>query len=412
LATTDELQGNLPRFSALLNYHLVHGTSAIGKPATPSGRWTVDQLSKHLGVERSTVSFWKTGRAFPTVSNFSRIIDILFGVDKIASPSARQLIASYNEGPFYFSPPSLEYELDKAATQQVPAAFRFDVHDGKIDALSETPQNINETISNDLYDELRSKARALADRLKRTNIDPNAIFAVERLLDGLSEGFHNVRPGIVLSRMRGLQAIHDAFSTDLGRESLFPNDTAMIDDVCLSGQDFLATFPIVRQIERECIALQIEKTSEIIRDIQTKTEMIQDAAAASDAVAPGAIEALRANEPDIAQAKNVEQAADLIADNLLVFRNFVSAAVRFVTQTGLIKAADAWLVIKPDFQEGARAAARILPPLAVIALLTSIAGPVAGLAGILRGDIFKPITSAISKLQMSETRSKRRKKGR
>jgi hypothetical protein len=108
---------------------------------------------------------------------------------------------------------------------------------------------------------------------------------------------------------------------------------------------------------------------------------IHNAAAHSDIVAPGAVNALGENEPDIRQAQSVEVRADLVADRLLIHRNFVSQALRAITR----KSGGVWEVIGPDFITGSKVAARMLPPLAVIGLLTAIAGPIAGLAGLLRG---------------------------
>jgi DNA-binding CsgD family transcriptional regulator len=68
------------------------------------------------------------------------------------------------------------------------------------------------------------------------------------------------------------------------------------------------------------------------------------------------------------------------------------------------KSGDAWEVVGPDFVAGSKAAARMLPPLAVIALITTIAGPIAGLAGLLRSDLFKSVHSVVTTVRRSASK--------
>jgi hypothetical protein len=102
-----------------------------------------------------------------------------------------------------------------------------------------------------LYEELVAKTRALSERLKRSNVDPHVNFAVERLLQSLGANYGDVRPGLVLSRLRSIESIVAGYDSEEGRAALFPDAVAMLSDVHLSGHDFLATFPNVRRIERE-----------------------------------------------------------------------------------------------------------------------------------------------------------------
>jgi hypothetical protein len=51
----------------------------------------------------------------------------------------------------------------------------------------------------------------------------------------------------------------------------------------------------------------------------------------------------------------------------------------------------------------------MLPPLAVIGLLTTIAGPIAGLAGLLRGDLFKSVRGAVTSVQKNARRKEEKK---
>jgi hypothetical protein len=68
-----------------------------------------------------------------------------------------------------------------------------------------------------------------------------------------------------------------------------------IDDVYVSGQDFLSTFPVIRHIERQHLTLSCigcRKTPSVISNIHKQAEAVHHAAAVSDIVAVGAVEAL------------------------------------------------------------------------------------------------------------------------
>jgi hypothetical protein len=345
-----------------------------------------------VGVHARTVGSWRNGISQPRSDTFMRIVIKI--KDIVSEELLRNLTSAYDADQFeeWFEAPET---IDERAIEQIPAAFRFGIQDNKIDALPETPDVLDRSLAGDLYQEFTRKLQGLAERLRRSNADPYVEAAVNRLLASLGNSFEDVRPGVVLMHSRSIEAVVAGFDSEEGRQALFPDAIAMINDITLSGQDFLACFPNVRRIERERIAAGIEKDPDVIQQVRQQTAAIKIVAAESEIVASGAVKALRENEPDIQQARNVEVAADLLADEVLITRNFVSETLRA-----------AWEVIGPDFKDGAKAAARILPPLAVIALLTLIAGPVAGLAGILRGNIFRPVRGAISGLESAVKRER------
>jgi hypothetical protein len=294
--------------------------------------------------------------------------------------------------------------IDTEAVEQIAAAFRFGIQDNKIDALPENLETLDRAMSQDTYEELVAKAQVLDARLKRSNADPYAGFVVERLLQSLGTRYDDVKPGVALSRLRSIESIISSFDTQEGRAALFPDAIAMFTDLHLSGQDFLATFPNVRRIERERIAAGLEKDPAVIDKALEETEAIHSAAAGSEIVTPRAVDALGENELDIREAQSVEVKADLVADRLLIHRNFVSQALRAIAR----KSGDAWEVVGPDFVAGSKAAARMIPPLAVIALITTIAGPIVGLAGLLRSDLFKSVRGAVTAVRRSVSTPRRK----
>jgi Leucine-rich repeat (LRR) protein len=301
----------------------------------------------------------------------------------------------------------------ESATRQRPAAFRFGLRDGKIDALPETAHVANSETARDLHTELLEKARALQDRLVKTNSDKRAQQSIDRLLSTLGTNPADVRPGLLLSRSRSIKADRSAFNTPKARRELFPEAIAMMDDVLLSLHDLLAVYPDVRQIEAEQLALAVQRNPTTIRAVQRNTDAIKQAAADSDAATDEALAALKEHDADIEAARNTVTRAGLLADHLLVVRNFASEGLRAVRSGGqtiahavkpaLGRAAtelgelsgESWKQVKTNLPEGIGTAARLLPVGALAVLLISIAGPVGGLAALSGG--FKELAKAIRK---------------
>ncbi|MEC4593912.1 hypothetical protein VPG91_23130 [Nitrospirillum amazonense] len=341
-----------------------------------------------IGVHHRTIGGWRKGNSFPLHSNF----EYLLGGIKARGINTEELetayrLASARDLSDQFSD-NVETKTIEDAARQVPAAYRFGIYDQKIDALPENPETLDREIAQDLYDAFARKLDELILRLNRSNADAYAASAVERVRGSLGGNFDEMRPGVVLGHFRTIEAIVAGFDTEEGRAALFPDAIAIFNDVNLTGQDLLACFPNVRRIERARIAADIEKNPEVIKEIRRQTGAIKTAAAESGIVAPGALKALRENDPDIEQAGDVGLVADLTADEALISRNFVGELLR-----------SAWDVVGDDLKAGSKIAARILPPLAVIALVTLIAGPIGGLAAVVRGDLFKTVRGGLEAVQ-------------
>jgi formylglycine-generating enzyme required for sulfatase activity len=299
--------------------------------------------------------------------------------------------------------------------RQLPAAFRFRIQDGKIDVLPEQADAADFETAKDLYAELIAKANGLRSRLAATNADQRVQRSVERLLEALAARIEHIRPGVLLSRSRSIEADRNAFDTEEARRELFPDAIAMVDDVLLSLQDLLAIYPIVRKIEAERLALSIQRDATLLTAVRAELEEIKKEASVSEAVTEASRAALKENDPDIEVARTLDVLAGLLADQLLVVRNFGSVAVTYVRKhgasaavalgAGLARAGselkelggNSWEAAKVNLPEGVGAAARILPVGLVIALLANIAGPVAGLAALSGG--FKQLAKAINKLK-------------
>jgi formylglycine-generating enzyme required for sulfatase activity len=299
--------------------------------------------------------------------------------------------------------------------QQIPAAFKFRVQNDKIDVLPEPADVTDAGSAYDLYAELIAKATELRSRLAATNSDPRVQSSVDRLLEALAVRIEDIRPGVLLSRSRSIEADRNAFDTEDARRELFPDAVAMLDDVLLTLQDLLAVYPIVRKIEAERLALSIQRDAPRLAAVRAELEAIKKEVSASEAVTDAVVAALKENDPDIEAARTLDVLAGLVADQALVVRNFGSVAVNYARKHGASAGAalgeglarigselkevggKSWEATKVNLPQGVGAAARILPVGFVIVLLAHIAGPVAGLAALAGG--FKQLAKAINELK-------------
>lgn len=313
-----------------------------------------------------------------------------------------------------------------AGFAQRPAAYRFGLRNGKIDALPDHLETLDGDTANDLWREVVTKARAFQERLHQTNSSQRVRHSVQRLLEALGQQVQAVRPGVLLSRTRSIEADRYAFGNDEGRKELFPDAMSLMDDLLLSLQDLLSVFPIVREIEAERLALSISEEGATIEEILNHASIIKQSAQGSEVVSSSAVAALKENDPEIEETKNQITRSRLVADQLLVIRNFASAVARLVddfstrataasksvvestkTEIGEV-ASESWSEIKKNFPRGVGTASRIAPIILLIALLGQVSAPLAGIAAAVAG--FKPLVKAIKKLAPDELDKRARKK--
>jgi hypothetical protein len=306
---------------------------------------------------------------------------------------------------------SREYTAEslECVTEQRPAAYRFELHEGKIDVLPESPDPVDPEFALDTYRELVAKLRELNDRLTGTNSARRVCNTVERLLTALGTRFDDVRPGVLLSRSRAIEADRAAFG-----DELFPDAVAMMDDTLQTLHDLLAAFPIVRHIEAEGLSLQLDRSADAIPTIQSEMAAITAAAMQSEAVTDEAIGALLSlNDAAIEDADNPVDRTSLIADKLLVFRNLAGAIVGGVARYGRIAlvtagpelgelAGKSWQVIKDDLPKGIGIAARMGPVIALVTLAGVIAGPIGGIASAV--SVFRPISQVLRSVMKNPER--------
>jgi hypothetical protein len=311
-------------------------------------------------------------------------------------PQATQNVLAWLRGEL---DPAILPETDNidVELEQRPAAFRFRVQEGKIDAMPELAEIFDRDFALDTYAELKGKAQNLLQRLCQTNSAARVIASVDRLVVNLGSTIEDVRPGVLLSRSRSIEADRNAFYTEEARQELSPDAIAMMDDVLLSLQDFLALYPVVRKIEAEQLALSIQRDADFLSAIQSNMVGIKQVATESQDVTRNAVAALTENDEEIERSRNLDVQAGLIADDVLVARNFVGAAVASLRNFGseLKEVGDkSWEAVKTNLPDGVGTAAWLLPLGGLVYLL----GPyVGGLAVLLQA--FKPHARAIEQLK-------------
>ena len=297
------------------------------------------------------------------------------------------------DGEEYVERPKPARRKPPASVEQRPAAYRFVSQAEKIDVLPEPPQPLDREFAQDTQQELLAKSRGLLERLRRSNSARRVCDSVKRLQEALDLPFDDLRPGVLLSRLRSLEADRAAFDTEEARSELFADAFAVIDDAVQTTRDLLAAFPTVRQIEGERLALDLDRQPDAVLLIEQRTDEIRVAAEQSGAATESAVKALAQNDAAIASAADPLLRTRLIADKLLVVGNFARAAAsRAWTELNEVGAAS-WEALKRELPIGVGIAARVGP---LMALTVAIAGPIGGLAS--ATPALKPLAGVFKKM--------------
>jgi hypothetical protein len=136
-----------------------------------------------------------------------------------------------------------------------PAPCDYRVVDGKIDVAPETAQSIDAAITRDLQAECLRKAHAVKERLSRMQADESTRSEVDLLLQRLST--EELRPGLILSSLRGLEATARAYDSAEGHAQLYPDALKDVFDLVDTLRELAATFPRSREIEAEAVSLKL-----------------------------------------------------------------------------------------------------------------------------------------------------------
>jgi hypothetical protein len=295
-----------------------------------------------------------------------------------------------------------ERAIRAAERRQRPAAYRFTIRGDKIDVLPEPTSLEDPSFARDTFEELVAKARDTLRRLRGSNSAQRACLSIERLLETLND-FDNMRAGVLLSRVRSIEADLFAFDSDDGRDEMIsPTALAMVNDTLQTARDLMSLFPMVRRVETERLALDLDRHVEALPAIQRDMQTLSEAATGSEALTGPARDALRQNDTAIADAVDPVLRTSLIADKLLVVRNFTGAVgSKIGIELGAL-GLRSWEAFKESLPQGIGVAARFGP---LLLLGTLIAGPVAGIAMVLPA--FKSVARLLNKMIPDGSRNDR-----
>jgi|GEM_PF-4003929 len=292
--------------------------------------------------------------------------------------------------------PDDEIEDHEQLTQK-PASHSFAFRDGRIEAEPQAIPPRHPEVAADIRTEVSEKAKEVTTRLLTCNAPARVRATVSRLDTALGKTLDEVRAGILQMRFRSLEADLMAYDTDEGRKELPEDAFAMLRDLASSVEDLMGCFPQLADIEAERLAQRLKEVD--VPKIMDALSQIRQVAEASDAVAPSAIEALKAGEPELRHNTEIidsgagttaRTAAAKARDKtvgymLLVYRNFIAGTVKAATEIGGL-GGDTWRGFRKKAPEQFSDAG---VSLIIAALVNALLGPTAAVGAFAVS--FKPL---------------------
>lgn len=278
---------------------------------------------------------------------------------------------------------------------QIPAAYGFRVREGKLAGYPQSGAPISADMLAEMLPELIQKAK---DYQVEIEGHPNAparlkknASALTHTLDAWAEA---PKPGVLLMRLRSLEADISAYDTDEGRAELSLDTIATMLDLKSSVADFLSLDPFIPQMEANALALQIQN-SDVVK-INETISTIEQIANSSDNVDQSAVEALAdgknavENETEIIETSDnhakvaaaIEARGKQTAYRVLSLRNFGA---------GLVGA------VQAGAQDGVKDISSVATKVAFVALVGSVFPQYAALAAVILS--LKPLAQLLKKFE-------------
>ena len=277
---------------------------------------------------------------------------------------------------------------------QTPAAYRFGWRDGQIAALPPTDISNDPEGAQIYLDEVRRKGQALSGRLESSNADPRVKSSIHGLLEVLTERVEDLRPQLVRSCARSIEADALAFGNAKdGELELFPGAVAALIDLSETVRDLQGCYPQLRELEAEIAALDLDPNR--LEDARDNLDQIVDAAQSdmelADSSAQEALQTVREIAAEEAP-KSVQQKR--IGEYALVVRNFLSPVARAALDNAFTREAkrlgsEAYDKARPKIIDGmADGLGSMARPATVIAIAGAVsifAGPTGALVAMAAG---------------------------
>jgi hypothetical protein len=203
----------------------------------------------------------------------------------------------------------------------------------------------------------------LRERIEKTNASTSFGQDIDQLSQRLSG---TIRPGLILSSLRNIEAYRFFYETPEGRDEISPDVFRLISDLCDTVRDLAATFPKSREIEAEAISLQIPLEKEKFTQILSLTENVDSVIISSDAASIAAKNALRETSVTPYSTYHLAQQSKQVAYHILDIDNFARAGLRHLRAASKLAKSEAidigsqtYKSFKKDFTERAGKAASI-----------------------------------------------------
>jgi hypothetical protein len=181
---------------------------------------------------------------------------------------------------------------------------------------------------------------------ERTNALPAAFRQkVQRLEQVLGSSLEDVRPGLLLSRIRSFESGVAAWANDEGRELLSPEIIDGMMDVLLTLNDLKATYPVILEIETAATAHVLATREDMEQIRESLRELVNQARETPEIHAPDTVQALEdeitdaelaseetALAPQSAKAEVMARERRIWAYALTTARNYMVAPFRWLNR--------------------------------------------------------------------------------
>nr|WP_321443846.1 hypothetical protein [uncultured Cohaesibacter sp.] len=241
---------------------------------------------------------------------------------------------------------------------QVPAAYRFEIRDGKIDAVPQLDAAKDSEGAGFFLEEARQKSLALKERLARSNADPLVCASIEALFSALPENLSDLNPYSLRSKSHGLQAAATAFATDQGERELFEGAIAALIDLSETVQDLQTFYPSILEMDQARHQLNVtpENVEAVADDAKSILEMASEKMSALSDRAQGAIH----NLAELLSSRLHPSAwVKVVGEVTLAIRNFLAklmtGALDFVfSERSKELRSEIWQDVRPIVVKGPR----------------------------------------------------------
>lgn len=303
--------------------------------------------------------------------------------------------------------------IETTSLHQRPAPYSFTWKGDEIRAVPHRQDPFDSRLATDIADVVKEKICLALSKLQGNMADSALTSALESALLEVSRPINEIRDGILLMRLRSVQAVSAAyFDAGSGHEG---SARASVIDVAFSLEDLLALFPGARTIDANRQALNFQSDNKSIDRYSGIAENIFDIARRSDVVSREALRAaqdgsseikilgdlIATSSNEIAIAAAIEKRASLASLQILGIRNFVVAPMRRAYEELSPVAGESWKQIKIAIPAGIGAGVQGVVSgsikSAAALFVASLAGPIAGLA-VLIGS-FGPLAKAADQLR-------------